>query len=180
MILLWKDKVPVYHVFPLSVSFSLSVLAFQRKNQDFCGSCSADSASGQETRMFPGDTPFPLGIRHVRMYAALVALRRQPFSSWKRQKYSRVHQHRMKLLLLCAVSIFYSPKHPQCDPKWTRYITESVFLVRSAFLWEHPGCFSSLGEDNLSSCCTTDPLIRSHGMTENQTTVAPRSSLSWE
>lgn len=60
--------------------------------------------------MFPGDTPFPLGSRHVRMYAALVALRRRPFSSWKRE--NTVCQHRVKLFLLCAVSVFYSPEQP--------------------------------------------------------------------
>lgn len=53
--------------------------------------------------MLPGDATFPLGIRHVRMYAALVALRRRPFSSWERE--NTVRQHRAKLLLLlCAAS----------------------------------------------------------------------------
>lgn len=67
-------------------SFSLSFLAFYRKNPYFWGSCRTDSPSGLETAMFPAATPFPLGTRHVLMYVALVALRRQPFSSCKASK----------------------------------------------------------------------------------------------
>lgn len=60
---------------------SYSSSSFQRKNPDVWGSGSAGSGSGRWCVV----SPFPLGIRHVRMYAALVAARRQPFSSCGRK-----------------------------------------------------------------------------------------------
>lgn len=60
----------------LSCSVPLLWSLLQRRNPGFWWSCRVDMPS-----MFAVTTAFLLGSRHVLMYAALVALSRQPFSS---------------------------------------------------------------------------------------------------